>query len=64
MPHNPPVNRTGHIRVGDHQVAVRVRRLAPAHLYSFEELLAQHKALGLDPDREWLEFSALSNEKA
>ena len=38
--------------------------IEPARKYSFEELLAQHKALGLHPDREWLEFPALPSEQA
>ena len=38
--------------------------IEPAHKYSFEELLAQHKALGLETDREWLEFPALPSERA
>jgi len=38
--------------------------IEPTHKYSFEELLAQHKALGLEPDREWLEFPALPSEQA
>ena len=38
--------------------------MAPARKYTFEELLAQHSALGLEPDREWLEFPALPSEQA
>ena len=38
--------------------------IEPTRKYSFEELLAEHKALGLDPDREWLEFPALPGERA
>lgn len=38
--------------------------IAPAHAYTFERLLAEHKALELDVDREWLDFPALPSEEA
>ena len=38
--------------------------IAPAHAYTFEQLLAEHKTLKLDVDREWLDFPALPSEEA
>lgn len=38
--------------------------IAPARAYTFEQLLAEHKALKLDVDREWLDFPALPGEVA
>lgn len=36
--------------------------IASVHAYSFEQLLAEHKALKLDADPEWLDFPALPSE--
>lgn len=38
--------------------------MAPARTYTFEQLLAEHKALKLDVDHEWLDFPALPSEEA
>lgn len=38
--------------------------MAPARTYTFEQLLAEHKALKLDVDHEWLDFPALPGEEA
>jgi antitoxin component of MazEF toxin-antitoxin module len=38
--------------------------MKPARKYSFKKLVAEHKALGIEPDREWLEFPALPSEQA
>lgn len=37
--------------------------MAPAHAYTFEQLLSEHKALKLDVDHEWLDFPALPSEE-
>ncbi|MFM9968296.1 MAG: AbrB/MazE/SpoVT family DNA-binding domain-containing protein [Burkholderiales bacterium] len=38
--------------------------IAPAPAFTFEQLLAEQKALKLDIDREWLDFPALPSEEA
>ena len=38
--------------------------IARAQSYSFEQLLAEHKALKLDVGHEWLDFPALPSEEA
>lgn len=38
--------------------------VAPARAYRFEQLLAEHKALKLEIDHEWLEMTAFPREEA
>jgi antitoxin component of MazEF toxin-antitoxin module len=37
--------------------------ISPARTFTFEQLLAEQKALKLDLDREWLDFPALPSEE-
>jgi len=37
--------------------------IEPAQKYAFETLLAEHAALGLKPDTEWLDFPDMPSEQ-
>ena len=67
LPIPPSTLRTLGLHAND-EVSLEVSEgrlvIAPTRKFTFEELLAEHRLLKLETDREWLEFASLPSEES